>query len=111
MPRLDEFPTEDELRKKHESRAFPGSNDTSMSTYGAGLSLEVNRPKEDDMYSLFITGKDGIKKEVAMIGGSTAEAEKVFDKAKEILKMNLKPEELEQKIRDYIIKMHGGLQN
>jgi hypothetical protein len=57
------------------------------------------------MYSVFLAGEG-----VAMIGGSTAEAEEVFEKAVGFLKSGFTGEEFKEKIRAALVEMHGGLQ-
>ncbi len=102
----EQFPTEEELARRAASQeAFPGSHDVSMSTVINGMDLKVGRPSDESMYGVFFGDE-----EIAMIGGSTADAEKVFAKTKEILQGGADLETAKQKVRAYIVELHGGLQ-
>jgi hypothetical protein len=106
MASFDDFPIVGDLEAKNESRAFHGSNDISRSTVINGMDLMVRRPNDNEMYGVFFG-----EEEVAMIGGSTEEAERVFDRTAELLKSGMATEEAKQKIRDFIVEIHGGTQN
>jgi uncharacterized protein YoaH (UPF0181 family) len=106
---IDRIPTTDQLGKMHESKSFPGSNDVSMTrsvdtTWGGAVSLSVRRPSEEEMYSVFLNEKG-----IAMIGGSTSEAEGAVDRIQEVIASAASQEEAVQAVRTFIVDLHGGL--
>ena len=109
MNKSEQFPAREDLGRRHESKEFPGSNDVSMSTVVGGVGLIVGRPGDNEMYGLFFENK-GVLEEVAMISGSTSEAEQVYRTAKEILQSTAGPEAAKQEIRKFIADLHGGSQ-
>lgn len=86
---------------------MPGSNDVSLSTTIGKIGLSVKRPNDNEMYGLFFE-HNGTTEEVAMIGGSTAEAEKVYEEAQKILESGTEPEAAKQAIKKFIVELHGG---
>lgn len=86
------------------------SNDISLTSNPFnGVVVRVNRPKEGEMYGIFFcAGEDA--EEIAMIGGDTAEARKVYEEATTLFRQGKKPEEIKETIRRFISDLHGGTQ-
>jgi hypothetical protein len=88
------------------------STDVSLSASVVGIGLvEMQRPNEGDMYSLFFEDGAGNKDEVAFIGGDTATARKEFDAIKDFLRSQSwhNPQEAKKAVRDFIVQLHGGI--
>lgn len=72
----------------------------------------MKRLHEGDMYELYFETKDGGVEEVAFIGGDTAKAREEFHQATDFLRNGRwkTREEAKTAARDFIVQLHGGIQ-